>query len=62
MQNDAVFGGEAITLKSIYAGEDMNSISGGSQLQLPLKMLKERWFVRVQEITKPSSAQNTNSI
>ena len=63
MQNDAVFGGEAITLKSIYAGEDIKSIGGGSQLQVPLRMLKERWYVRVHEITKPSSAsQNIDSI
>jgi len=49
-QDDALFGGDLLTLKNIYAGEDIKPLSNVPQIEESLKVLKEKWFVKVSEI------------
>jgi hypothetical protein len=51
-QDDSLFGGDLLTLKNIYVGQDITSLPNASHVEvIPLKILKENWFVKVSELT-----------
>ena len=51
-QDDSLFGDDLLTLKNIYVGQDITSLPNASRVEaIPLKMLKENWFVKVSEVT-----------
>ncbi len=63
LQDDALFGGNLLTLKNIYAGEYMKPLSNASDVEEPLKVLKEKWFVKVSEIAKtPAPSPKSESV
>ncbi len=57
-QDDELFGGDLLTLKNIYVGEDIKSFANVPQMEEPLKVLKEKWFVKVSEIRETAETSH----
>jgi len=51
--DDSLFGGKTLPLRNIYAGQNFPSLpDSGPQKMIPLKILKEKWIIKVCESTK----------